>query len=101
MTPVAEFSGDFIVYIFLPDNGTSEKTRGHQQQWARKMVNLFRESGSAEYWAATLGTAAKTLGVYLTPLPPPASLDPGLYVDFFAKTLGFAIFRENPDRHYR
>ena len=45
---VVEFCGDFVVYVFLPNVGMGDNTRDQQREWARKVVNLFRERGSAQ-----------------------------------------------------
>ena len=74
---VVEFSGDFVVYICLPDNGMGDKTKDQQRDLARKLVNLFREWVSAEEWPAILGAVAKVLAAYPTPPPPPDVRDPG------------------------
>ena len=66
---VVVFSEDFVLYIFLSDNGVGGETRRRRQEWGRKAANPFREKGSAGEWPLTLGTVAKTLGVCPT-LPP-------------------------------
>ena len=89
-------SGGFVVHIFLSNIGMGVSARGQQKEWARKVANLFRARGSAENGPAVLVAAAKVLGVYPIPPPPPNLHDPGPYLEFPAKTLDFAISRVNP-----
>ena len=98
---VVEFSGDFVAYIRLPNIGMGDKTRSQQQEWARQVANFFRGRGSAEYWHVIFGTAAKTLGVCLTPPPPPDFWNPRLFLGFSAKTRSLPVVRANPGIQYQ
>ena len=64
----------------------AEKMRDESRNWIRS-----RERGSAEAWSVLLGAVAQTLGVAPAPPPLPDLRDPGLYLDFFPRTLDFAI----------
>ena len=69
-----------------------DKSRDEKQDCARRIANLFRRRGSEDELSEILGTVARTLGVSPTPEPLPDLSDPGVYLDFFPKTLDFAIF---------
>ena len=94
---VVDFSADFVSYICLRNTGKSYRTRGPQQEWARK-ADLFRGQGAAEERPLILGAVAKVLGVYPTPPPKPYLPDAWLYLDFFPGTLDFAVYPHKP-RH--
>ena len=77
-----------------------DKSRGDQKDRMRRILNLFRERGSAEDWPGLLGAVAQTPGVAPAPAPPPDLRGPGLRRDFFARTLDFAIFPRKSRRHW-
>ena len=58
----------------------------------RRIENRLLGRGSAEERSGLLGAVAQTLGVSPTPVPLPDPREPGLYLDFPAKTLDFAVF---------
>ena len=68
-----------------------DETCDQRQEWAREVVNLSRERGSAAEWPLTLGAVAKQSGVSLTLLPKPYLQSPEPFLDLFAKTLDLAI----------
>ena len=81
-----------VVYLFPSNNGMGGKTRRQQQEWARKVVNLFRERGLDEAWHPILCFVAKVMGAYPTPPPKPGLQYPGLYPECVPRTLDFAMF---------
>ena len=62
------------------------------------MAKLPRGRGPAEEWSVLLGAVARALGVAPTPPPLPDLRDPGIYLNFFLRTLDFVIF-PNKNRH--
>ena len=69
-----------------------DKSRRGQQEWMRRIANLFRERGSAEKRSGLLGAVPQTLGVSPTPTPLPDLHEPSVYIDSSAKAFDFAIF---------
>ena len=78
--------------FLLSTNGflAGGKQRGRQHEWARKVVHLCRECGSAEERPLPLGAAARTLGVCPTCPPIPHLQTPAAYLDFCSETSDFA-----------
>ena len=69
-----------------------EKSRRAKLERLRQLVNMCRSQGAESDWSAILREAARTLHVMPTSPPLLYLSDPGLYLDFFGKTLEFAIF---------
>ena len=96
-----EFSGALSFSVFLSYVGMGDKTWDQRLGWARQVVNLFHESGSAEEWPLLLGAVAMKAGVYPTPPPKPGLQNPELRLDFSARTLDFEIPPHKDDARYR
>ena len=68
-----------------------DETCDQRQEWAREVVNLSRERGSAAEWPLILGAVTKVLGANPVHPPIPDLRNPDLYLDFFARAQEFAI----------
>ena len=90
LSSAVQFSGAFLLRIFLPNNGVGNKTSDKQHEWDQKVADPSGEGRSGEDWTLILRAVAEKLGFYGTSPPKPDLQGPDVYLDLFSKTLDFA-----------